>query len=834
MVRSDDPEEIFKTLPKTPETPNDLWRGQTDALRGWAASREKHDVLISLNTGAGKTLVGLLIAQSLVNEGIENVVYVCSTNDLVLQTHREAGKIGIQCSLRISVDFSNDFFETGRSFCITNYAAVIQPFSIFNRHPHRAGAYIFDDAHVGESWIRSAFTIVLADTDFKGINNELAVLFSDDFKDANQFQRFQEIRQSRVQDYIMTPPGSAYRHHASLADILSKARLGDHERLRYAWHHLKDHLSQCAVTFGPGAIELTPPFLPSLALPALSRSDVRRVYLSATLRHKSDFVRAFGRLPDEVISPRSDAGEGERLVLYSSLFPKGLDAPSLVRELARHQKVLISIPSKLHADRWATFAKPPTTERFTEELQTFRSQKTGIFVLLSRFDGIDLPDEQCRIMIMDGLPTGANLTERFLWSSVGIQSLFTARIANRVTQLFGRINRGRRDYGVFIATQPDLIHWLRKDRNIALFPETLQKQVLLANHLASEINFEKPKDVTDLIDKVLTRAKDWLNFYSESIASLEIAKDEGLRASNWEKALTSGGLAEAKFALSAWQADFKQARNELESVIDEVTRADHRVAAWYRAWIGACYEAEGDIAAADEEFDEIRRRIGVGFPLCPRRAALAPDEPGPKPSLPEKAALYMLLAPTTAKFRQSMSKLRRALSPLAEPGTSAFSMEEAIRALGEAFGFDSTRPDNEGEGGPDILWRDPIEKTCLGIEAKTDKKAPATYNTEEIGKGHSYLAWIREKYSGDQIFGLTYVGPAGRCTDRATPSDDMYHVEPAVFADLANKWTAGLEDLWKEAPLGRQMKCRAFVDNGGFKLSALARLLCKTRLRGDE
>ena len=46
----------------------------------------EQDVLITLNTGAGKTIVGLLIAQSLVNEKIENVIYVCSTIDLVFQT----------------------------------------------------------------------------------------------------------------------------------------------------------------------------------------------------------------------------------------------------------------------------------------------------------------------------------------------------------------------------------------------------------------------------------------------------------------------------------------------------------------------------------------------------------------------------------------------------------------------------------------------------------------------------------------------------------------------------------------------------------------------------
>ena len=54
-----DPIKIFETLPSLPGTFNDLWRGQDKALAEWHANRKKSDILISLNTGAGKTIVGL-------------------------------------------------------------------------------------------------------------------------------------------------------------------------------------------------------------------------------------------------------------------------------------------------------------------------------------------------------------------------------------------------------------------------------------------------------------------------------------------------------------------------------------------------------------------------------------------------------------------------------------------------------------------------------------------------------------------------------------------------------------------------------------------------------
>src|SRR5580698_8261104 len=87
---SSDPFDIFARRPSLPGTPNDLWGGQRDALQEWVKARKKRDVLISLNTGSGKTMLGILIAQSLANEKHGKVVYVCSTIDLVIQTAKEA------------------------------------------------------------------------------------------------------------------------------------------------------------------------------------------------------------------------------------------------------------------------------------------------------------------------------------------------------------------------------------------------------------------------------------------------------------------------------------------------------------------------------------------------------------------------------------------------------------------------------------------------------------------------------------------------------------------------------------------------------------------------
>ncbi|MGV8939857.1 MAG: hypothetical protein ACOH2J_22295, partial [Allorhizobium sp.] len=74
-----DPLEIFAKTPNLSNAPNDLWKGQAQALQRWHQDRAKEDNAVLLNTGAGKSIVGVLIAQSLVNEQIGPIVFACST-----------------------------------------------------------------------------------------------------------------------------------------------------------------------------------------------------------------------------------------------------------------------------------------------------------------------------------------------------------------------------------------------------------------------------------------------------------------------------------------------------------------------------------------------------------------------------------------------------------------------------------------------------------------------------------------------------------------------------------------------------------------------------------
>ena len=162
-----DPLEISRGLSVADQNVNDLWLAQGDALRDWHENRGLTDVGVVLNTGAGKTLVGLLIAQSLVNETRGRVLYACSSIQLVEQTEEKAAGYGLDVTTYFRREFSNDRFRRGEAACVTTYQALFNGKSRFPRE--EPTAVVFDDAHAAEHLLRDHFSLQIERDQFPGL-----------------------------------------------------------------------------------------------------------------------------------------------------------------------------------------------------------------------------------------------------------------------------------------------------------------------------------------------------------------------------------------------------------------------------------------------------------------------------------------------------------------------------------------------------------------------------------------------------------------------------------------------------------------------------------------
>ena len=114
------PLDIYKTLDRSSIT-GPLRPAQASILNTWFRNKQLvNDVIIKLHTGEGKTLIGLLILQSKLNQNSGPCVYICPNIYLVHQVSQEAQKFGISfCHIGADNELPNDFLE-GKKILITH------------------------------------------------------------------------------------------------------------------------------------------------------------------------------------------------------------------------------------------------------------------------------------------------------------------------------------------------------------------------------------------------------------------------------------------------------------------------------------------------------------------------------------------------------------------------------------------------------------------------------------------------------------------------------------------------------------------------------------------
>ena len=154
------PEDLYDTLQGTDASVRHLWSHQADALRTYYDEhRGRHDVALEFPTGAGKTLVGLLIAEWRRWKLRERVAFVCPNNQLAHQAARKARGYGVRVVLLIGSHKNWDpsdlaAFESGSAVAVTNYH------HIFDLDPKLSPqAIVFDDAHAGKPAVAGRWSI---------------------------------------------------------------------------------------------------------------------------------------------------------------------------------------------------------------------------------------------------------------------------------------------------------------------------------------------------------------------------------------------------------------------------------------------------------------------------------------------------------------------------------------------------------------------------------------------------------------------------------------------------------------------------------------------------
>lgn len=219
----------------------------------------------------------------------------------------------------------------------------------------------------------------------------------------------------------------------------------------YRFKMIRPHLRACLFYVSPQGWYIRPMLPPTFTHDPFTGPQ-QRIYLSATLGEGGELERAFGRLKiSRIPAPPEweNIGSGRRFFVFPDLAestqdpfgPAGLhatdpnaptppdtaEAPAdretkggLVGQLiALRGKSVVLTPDGDSATKIADTLDVPHTERFKpgdtlDGLQPFKNAQRGMLLAPSRFDGMDLPDESCSIILMHDLPNSLHLQDQFL------------------------------------------------------------------------------------------------------------------------------------------------------------------------------------------------------------------------------------------------------------------------------------------------------------------------------------------------------------------------------------------------------------------------------------
>lgn len=681
---------------------------QFSALRNLNEQMDQRDVVIKLSTGSGKTVVGLVYAE--MNRRRyrgEPSVYLCPTTQLVEQVLQTSHAIGVKASAFPDQGYPYDAFA-GDAVLVCTYDRLFNSKSVFKNKGIMPSSIVLDDAHAGVERVKGCYTANVPSACFQGIRNLLAPLC--------------ERTDPGTWSAISTHQGDARYEvpfwvwsnvQRQVFDLLEQH--ADDEALLYRWENISRYaeLARFCISGAGGEI--------SLPISAVEENGpyVRakhRLFMSASIKDGSSLIADFAcdpRALERLVEPPEDEGAGERMILPTSLISHEAtkqEVAHICATLSKQTNVVVLTSSEAQAALWvdsgAILSKKKDVDAAIERLR----RGVGSYVVFAqRFDGVDLPDDACRVLVIDGVPIGERLCDRIDASRQKDSPAYDVRTVNRFEQALGRAVRSSADYAAVILVGTDIAAFIGKKSVRDLLEGRTQVQVELGKELAKMAPGQALADVINgMVAGLLTRDPGWKDAHRARVSVAPRTSRQGTGLTVQERVAVA--LREA-FRL-AKARNFQGAVAILrEASNDAQLHVKQKAEVLYRA---ASYLNQFDAAAAAGLYRTVFE--------------LNSDFPRPEQAVDKRFARATTQAVAVCQYFGQFVSANAAIAALDEIrakmsfGNPASVVEQGLYELGEPLGASASRPEKETRRGPDVLWL--FEEVGFCIEAKNEKTSP--------------------------------------------------------------------------------------------------------------
>ena len=524
--------------------------------------------------------------------------------------------------------------------------------------------------------------------------------------------------------------------------ILSDAQ--NESQVFYGWPLIRNQIANYCCYISGTKIEISPYNVNIRAFGSFSHA-AHRILMSATTQDDSFFVKGLDFRTEAVKNPLCNMNQkwsGEKMLIIPSLIDDSCDHDLIVTAFCKLQTskfgTIALVPSTKNCKQYQNLGAIITnTGNIFEVLDNLKKGEISkIVVINNRYDGIDLPDESCRILILDSLPYFDSLADRYEEQSCPNSDLINKRIAQKIEQGIGRGVRGEKDYCVILVIGSELVRFMRSIATNKFFSAQTRKQIEIGIEIANMAKedydeTESPvKIVALLIKQMLDRDEGWKEYYLSEMATIE---EDDTESTVYERLLKER-QAEQFFS----ECEYDKAISTMQNLIDELV-ADDTEKGWYLQQL-ARYTYPTSVAKSIEiqksafkkNFQLLKPSSGIDYT---------------KISYIHQNRINNIRA-YMRKF-SDYSELSLAVNAILENlsfGTEATKFESALKDIGELLGYISQRPDKEIRKGPDNLWCGSNNYYLL-FECKSEVSETRQEITKhEAGQMNNHCAWFEDQY----------------------------------------------------------------------------------------
>lgn len=762
-----DPRDIFLTLERDKRFsfPRDI---QTEVMKSWFASRDQADTIIKLNVGSGKTLVGMLLLQSSLNEGKGPAIYVCPDKQLVSQVLVEAELLGMD----VTDEPRDPKFASSEKICVTTIHKIFNGRSIFGIGAGgikiKIGSLVVDDAHACIAAVSDQFRVSLPNS-HKSYST-IFDLVSNDLKRQSKSQ-FLDLAEGDPRAVMEVPFWSWQDHHDAILAILHAHRNDD--ELLFSYPLLSEVMPFCRCFIGGKKLEIEPTCPPTDLIRAFSRAE-RRIYMTATLSDDSVLVTHFGANPEKLqapIVPISSQSMGERMILMpQELNPdiEIMEIKNLLVKLSKKTNVVVIVPSKPAADHWHDDADQILmADNVVGGIEKLRNGHVGLTVLVNRYDGIDLPHDACRVLAIFDLPEVASFREAADMTVLSNSEFSLRRQMQRIEQGMGRGVRSNDDHCVVLLWGAKLASRLKSPDGRAMLTSATQAQLDLSTKLAKKLNGTDIDGIEEVIGQCLDRDADWVKVSKKAL--LKAKSDTGL---NLDPIATASRIAFD----SARLGDHTAAMEILNSVASKTSDQD------LKAWL------QVRLAEMTHTVDPARAQKIVLSARKLNSNVLKPIEgiayQKLKPVIGKQAAAVQKYH--SGRFLEAVDRVlytKSVIEDLQFDPERTDEFEAAIDTVAKMVGIGSQRPEKQIGDGPDNLWAFP-DGTFLVIECKSGSTSHQGISKHDLGQLDQAMTWFKGKYMEAIPVSPIIVHPLRALGQGATKVADMRIINATGLAKL--------------------------------------------------